>query len=145
MMNLDEMKKVIVATVREGELAASACAEVEAYARRWPFVFMVNDWDVWNEGKRALRLQVIRWLEQNGGAYNFYQLRGGWGLIGFSDLKAATHFKLRWSGQGPMMSAHVPISAPVQDWNPHPVRSTFESHTPSEAPRRQQYSGQAAQ
>jgi hypothetical protein len=149
MTDLDEMKSLIVKALRDEDMASSACAELEAYAKRWPYVFLVNDWDVWSESKRALRLQVIRWLEQNGGSYDFYQLPGGWGLVGFTELKAATHFKLRWSGQGRVMSASAPPSAavqgsaPVQDWNPHPLRSTFELH-PSEAPRRPRYSGQAA-
>jgi hypothetical protein len=143
MTNLDEIRKLILGTVSDQEIASFAYSEVEAYAKRWPFVFLVNDWDVWNESKRALRLQVVRWLEQNGGLYDFYQLPGGWGLVGFAELKAATHFKLRWSGQGPMMSAPVPTSAPVQDWNPHPVKSTFEPHLASEAPRRQRYSSRA--
>jgi hypothetical protein len=143
MTDLDEMKNLIVKALRDDDMASSACAELEAYAKRWPYVFLVNDWDVWNESKRALRLQVIRWLEQNGGSYDFYQLPGGWGLVGFTELKAATHFKLRWSGQGRVMSASAPPSAAVQDWNPHPLRSTFELQ-PSETPRRPRYSGQAA-
>ncbi|MBD2748152.1 hypothetical protein IC232_15755 [Microvirga sp. BT688] len=111
-------------------------SEVADYGKRWPFVFLVNDWDVWHESKKALRLQVIRWLERYGGAYDFSVLQGGGGLVGFTDLKAAIHFKLRWSGQGRVISVPEPKKAPVQDWSPHPVRSTFEALGPSEAPQR---------
>jgi hypothetical protein len=148
MTDLNEMKRTIVGASQDEDIASSACAEVEAYAERWPYVFMVNDWDVWNDSKRALRLQVIRWLEQNGDSYEFYQLPSGWGLVGFTDLKAATHFKLRWSGRGRVMSAPIEASASieaspsVQDWDPHPLRSTFELH-PGELPRRPRQPTQA--
>jgi hypothetical protein len=127
------MKKAIVSVVKDEEVASSARYDVEAYAKRWPFVFLINDWDVWNEGKYILRLQVIRWLERHGGAYDFSLLHSGCGLVGFTDLKAATHFKLRWSGQGRVMSAQEPRTVPARDWNPHPVRSTFEPIGPSDA------------
>lgn len=123
MTDLDELKEIIVKTVPDQEVASSACCEAQAYAKRWPFVVMINDWDVWNDSRSALRLQVIRWLEQHADTYDFYQPLVGCGLVGFKDLKAAAHFKLRWSGQGRIM----PTSA--QDWNPHPLKSTFESPT----------------
>jgi len=138
MTDLEEMKKVIVGALRDEEMASSIRYETEAYAKLWPFVFMVNDWDVWNESKRALRLQVVRWLERNGASWDFYQPLAGWGLVGFKDLKAATHFKMRWSGQGRVMSASV------GDWNPHPLKSTFEPHPPGEVSPRERHSKQAA-
>jgi hypothetical protein len=132
--DLDEMKAVIVNTLRDEQLALNACYELEAYAKLWPFVFMVNEWDVWNESKRALRLQVIRWLEEKGASYDFHQFRTGYGLVGFKDPEAATHFKLRWSGE----SNVKPV--PNRDWDPHPLRSTFEPYCPSEAPMQKRYS-----
>jgi hypothetical protein len=127
MTDLEAMKKAIADAIRDRELASSACCEVEAYARRWPFVFMIRDWDVWNESKKALRLQVIRWLEGQCAPYDFYQFHSGWGLVGFKSQEAANRFKLRWSGQtGGMLIPH-------QDWNPHPLKSTFEPIYTSEA------------
>jgi hypothetical protein len=134
MTSADKIRKVNIGSEWNEKVASSASSEAEAYAKRWPFVFLVNDWDVWNGSKKALRLQVIRWLERNGGAYDFSLLRSGCGLVGFTDLRAATHFKLRWSGQGRVMSASRLNKAPDQDWSPHPVRSTFEPLGPSEAP-----------
>ncbi|MFC1456169.1 hypothetical protein ACETIH_05425 [Microvirga arabica] len=139
MASVDEIKKAVVDTVQDQDMASFACSEVEAYGERWPFVVLVNDWDVWSESKKALRLEVIRWLEQNGGAYDFSLLQSGDGLVGFADLKAATHFKFRWSGRKRVISAHEPRAASVQDWNPHPVRSTFEPLCPSEAPHPQRH------
>jgi hypothetical protein len=127
MTDLEEMKKAIADAIRDWELASSACYEVEAYARRWPFVFMIHDWDVWNESKKALRLQVIRWLEEQCSPYDFYQFQSGWGLVGFKSQEAADRFKLRWSGQ----TSDMPISH--HNWNPHPLKSTFEPIYTNEA------------
>ncbi|MGF9759454.1 hypothetical protein AAII07_30085 [Microvirga sp. 0TCS3.31] len=128
MVNLEELKAVIISASPDAAMATSACSDVDAFYKAWPYVFKINDWDVWNERKRALRLQVVRWLEDRGGAYEFRQLQAGWGFVGFKDLKAATHFKLRWSGQGSVRSASAP------DWNPQPLRSTFEAASPNEVP-----------
>jgi hypothetical protein len=127
MTDLDELKTVIIDTTCDQDKTWSARDEVEAYAKLWPFVFLVTDWNVWNESTRALRLEVIRWLERNEASYKFYQPRNGWGLVGFKDLKTATPFKLRWSGQGHVMSASA------QDWNPHPLKSTYEATGSDEA------------
>ncbi len=125
MTELEEFKTVIVDTIRDEELATSACHEAEAYAKLWPVVFMVNDWDVWNEGRRALRLQVVRWLEEEGASYDFHQFGRGLGLVGFKDREAASHFKRRWSGERRVRSGSR------QDWNPHPMKSTFEPYYPN--------------
>lgn len=119
-MELEKIKEAIAASTRDEELASATRYEVEAYAKLWPFVFLVNDWDVWNGSKRALKLQVVRWLEDESGPYDFFQIRTGFGLIGLKDEKAATAFERRWSGQ----SQEKPASN--GDWNPHPVKSTFE-------------------
>ncbi|WP_262296281.1 hypothetical protein [Microvirga sesbaniae] len=120
MTDLEEIKKAIGDRIRDEELATSACYEVEAYAKRWPSIFLINDWDVWNESRKALKLQVVRWLEANGTPYDFYQFRTGWGLIGFKSRDAARLFETRWSGQSDS------LSMPDEDWNPHPLKSTFE-------------------
>ncbi|MEE1655139.1 hypothetical protein VB618_02935 [Microvirga sp. CF3062] len=120
-MELEKIKKAIAASTRDEELASATCCEVEAYARLWPFIFLVNDWDIWNGSKRALKLQVVRWLEDQGATYDFFQIRTGFGLMGFRDQKAAKKFELRWSG-----GSHVK-PASNGDWNPHPLKSTFES------------------
>ncbi len=125
MTELEEFKTVIVDTIRDGELASSACHEAEAYAKLWPFVFVVNDWDVWNEGRRALRLQVVHWLEDEGASYDFHQFGHGLGLVGFKDREAAAQFRRRWSGERQVRSSSL------QDWNPHPVKSTFEPYYPN--------------
>jgi hypothetical protein len=127
MTDLEEMKKAIADAIRDRELASSACYEVEAYARRWPFVFMIHDWDVWDESKKALRLQVIRWLEGQCAPYDFYQFHSGWGLVGFKSQEAANRFELRWSGRTSR------VLMPHQGWNPHPLKSTFEPIHTSEA------------
>jgi hypothetical protein len=119
-MELEKIKEAIAASTRDEELASATRYEVEAYVRLWPFVFLVNDWDVWNGSKRALKLQVVRWLENEGAPYDFFQIRTGFGLIGFKDQKAAKTFERRWSGQ----SQATPTS--IGDWNPHPLKSTFE-------------------
>jgi hypothetical protein len=120
MTNLEEMKKAIADAIHDKEVASSACCQVEAYARRWLIVFMIHNWDVWNESKKALRLQVVRWLEGQCAPYDFYQFLSGWGLVGFNSQEAANRFKLRWSGQTSGMLL------PDQDWDPHPLKSTFE-------------------
>jgi len=119
-MELEKIKEAISAATHNEELASATCCEVESYVRRWPFVFLVNDWDIWNGSKRALKLQVVRWLEDEGAPYEFFQIRAGFGLIGFKDQKAAKTFEQRWSGR-----SHV-TPASNGDWNPHPLRSTFE-------------------
>ncbi|MEE1610937.1 hypothetical protein [Microvirga sp. CF3016] len=118
--DLEAIKRGIVATIRDEELASSTCYEIEAYARLWPYVCLVHDWDVWNDSRRALRLQVIRWLEGEGAPYDFHQFRSGWGVVGFKDEDAAKHFELRWSRQTGATRVRD------RDWNPHPLRSTFE-------------------
>jgi hypothetical protein len=123
-MKLEKIKEAIAAVTRDEELASSTCYEVEAYARLWPFVFLVNDWDIWNGSKRALKLQVVRWLEDEGGSYDFFHIRTGFGLIGFKDEDAAKKFERRWSAQSHATPALNP--APNGDWNPHPLKSTFE-------------------
>jgi hypothetical protein len=125
MTDLDGIKRVIVDTLRDEELASFACYEAEAYAKLWSHVFVVTDWDVWNERKTALRLPVIRWLEEEDAAYFFHQFHRGCGLVGFNDQDVAAHFELRWSGESQVRSdAH-------QEWNPHPVKSTFEPYYPA--------------
>ena len=120
MTDLEEIKAAIAATTRDEELASSTCCEVEAYTKLWPSVFLVNDWDIWNGSSRALKLQVIRWLENEDAPYDFFQIRTGFGIVGFKDHEAAKQFETRWSGQ-----THVTPSSD-EDWNPHPLRSTFE-------------------
>ncbi|MEZ0172300.1 hypothetical protein [Microvirga sp. TS319] len=125
MTDLDEMKNVIVATVRDEELASSACYEIDGYAKLWPFVLMVNDWDVWNRGKSALRPEVLCWLEESGVSYDLHLFLSGGGLFGFKTRHEAAQFTLKWSRKGPAMPVCA-ISAPDQSWNPHPIKSTFE-------------------
>jgi hypothetical protein len=127
MTAVDEVKQALADAARDMGDVPSVCYDFDAYARRWPFVVMVTDWDVWNDSKRALRLEVIRWLERHEDPYDFRQFRDGCDLVGFKDLKAATRFKLRWSGQGRMMSA------PAQHWSPHPLSSTFEASCTDES------------
>jgi hypothetical protein len=122
MTNLDELKKAIADSIGDKEVGSSLCCDIDAYAQRWPFIFTVKDWNIWNESKRALRLQVIRWLEEKQALYDFWQFRNGCGLIGFENLKVATHFTLRWSGHSPAIS-----DLSTQEWNPHPLSSTFEA------------------
>ena len=119
-MELEKINEAIAASTRDEELASATRYEVEAYARLWPFVFMVNDWDVWNGSKRALKLQVVRWLENEGAPYDFFHIRTGFGLMGFKDQEAAKAFERQWSNR----SQVAPASN--GDWNPHPVKSTFE-------------------
>lgn len=120
MADLEGIKKVIVSTLRDEELASFACYEVEAYAKLWRHLFVVNDWDVWNKSKTALKLQVIRWLEDEDAPYTFHQFHRGCGLVGLNDQEVAAHFKLRWCGESRARSVSH------QEWNPHPVKSTFE-------------------
>jgi hypothetical protein len=122
MTNLEEVKRAIVATIRDEEVASSTCYEVDAFAKLWPFVFTVTDWDVWNESKTALRLQVVRWLEEKDVPYTFYQFHRGYGLVGFKDQEAAMDFDLQWSEESRERSGSG------CEWNPHPLKSTFEPH-----------------
>jgi hypothetical protein len=117
---LETIKEAVTASTRDEELATSTCYEVEAYVKLWPFVFLVNDWDIWNGGRRALKLQVVRWLEDKGEAYDFFQIRTGFALMGFKDRMVAEKFESRWSGGSQAKPA------PNGDWNPHPLKSTFE-------------------
>jgi hypothetical protein len=125
MTDLEEMKSIIVSTVRDEELASSACYAAEAYARRWPFVFMVNDWGVWNKGKSALKPEVVHWLEDMGASYDVYLFLSGGGLVAFESRSAASRFELRWSPENGSTPAEA-ISVSHQGWNPHPIKSTFE-------------------
>lgn len=120
MAKLERMKAIIVDQWRDEEMASSACYGVEAYARRWPHVLMVNDWDVWDGSRKHLRREVIGWLNQQGASWDFYHLLDTWGLIGFEDPDMAARFKRRWSG----MIKAVPSSS-SQGWNPHPLNSSF--------------------
>jgi hypothetical protein len=117
---LETIREAVTASTRDEELASATCFEVEAYAKLWPFVLLVNDWDIWNGSKRALKLQVVRWLEDEGAPYDFFHIRTGFGLMGFKDKAAAEKFEMRWSS----LSNAKP--APNGDWNPHPLKSTFE-------------------
>lgn len=119
MTDLRSLKGVIAKTWRDEEMASSACYGIDAFARRWPFVYMVNDWDVWDESRKGLKPEVASWLGQQGGTWDFYHLLNAWGLVGFKDPKAASHFKLRWSG---VLKA-APASG--EAWNPHPYNSSF--------------------
>lgn len=125
MTDLDEMKNVIVATVRDEELASCACAEIDGYAKAWPFVVMPHDWEIWNAGRTALKPDVSRWLEEQGDFYDLYLFRSGGGLFGFRNWHAASKFELAWSGKRRVPPAQATF-APEPGWNPHPVNSTFE-------------------
>lgn len=127
MKAVNKLKQAVAEATRETPGAPSVDCDFNAYVRNWPFVVVVTDWDIWNDSKRALRLEVIRWLERHKDPYDFWQFRNGYGLVGFKDLKAATRFELRWSRESPMMSASA------QDWSPHPVSSTFEAPSADEA------------
>jgi hypothetical protein len=138
MTSPEELKSLIIDTWRDEEMASSACCGIDAYSKLWPFVLVVNEWDVWNETKRNLSREVIDWLESHGGTWDFYHLLGTWGLVGFKDLKAATHFNLRWSG------ALKASSAPGQTWNPHPLNSSFSPSQSRKVSSRTSHSGQSA-
>src|SRR6478735_418826 len=112
MTDLKSVKEVIRQTWRDEEMASAACYGIDAYAKRWPFVYAVNDWDVWDEQGNGLKPEVSHWLEQHGAACDFYHLLGAWGLVGFKSPKAASHFKLRWSG---VLKA---VSSTGETWNP---------------------------
>lgn len=129
MTDLKPLKEVIGLTWRDGEMASSACYGIDAYGKRWPFVYMVNDWDVWDEQRKGLKPEVVAWLEQHGRAWDFYHLLDAWGLVGFKDPKTASHFKLRWSG---VLKA-APASG--EAWNPQPYNSSF-APPPYETPTR---------
>jgi hypothetical protein len=119
MTDLKSLKEIIRKTWRDEEMASAACYGIDAYAKRWPFVYVINDWNVWDEQQKSLKPEVVAWLEQHGGACDFYHLLDVWGLVGFKNPKAASHFKLRWSG---VLKA-VPSSG--EAWNPHPHNSSF--------------------
>jgi hypothetical protein len=119
MTDLKSLKEVIGQTWRDGEMASSACYGIDAYGKRWPFVYTVNTWDVWDEQRKGLKPEVVAWLEQQGRAWDFYHLLDAWGLVGFKDPKAASHFKLRWSG---VLKA---ATSSGETWNPQPHNSSF--------------------
>ncbi len=119
MTDLESLKDVISQTWRDEEMASAACYGIDAYAKRWPFIYFINHWDVWGEKRKSLKPEVATWLQQHGGACDFYHLLDTWGLVGFKDAKAASHFKLRWSG---VLKA-MPSSG--ETWNPHPHSSSF--------------------
>ncbi len=122
MSELESLKHIIAVTWRDEEMASSACYGIDAYAKRWPFVLRIDDWDVWDENQRGLKPEVSGWLSQQGCAWDFYHLLGSVGLIGFKDAKAATLFKLRWSG---VLKA---AASSGEVWNPHPYNSSFAPH-----------------
>lgn len=126
MTDLKDLKRLIVETWRDEELASSACWGVEAYSRLWPFVVFVNDWDVWNESRKDLKASVYAWLDKQGTQWDFYHLMGGWGLVGFKDRQTADHFRRRWAGT---LRA---VPSPDEAWSPHPLNSSFMPD-PSEA------------
>ncbi len=138
MTDLDELKEIIAETWRDEEMASSACHGVDAYAKRWPYVLVVKDWDIWDESGEDLKHEVVRWLRQHGGSWDFYHLLDTWGLMGFKDAKAASHFQLRWSG----MLKTAPASSP--GWNPHPLNSSFAPTEADERSMRTERSRQAA-
>lgn len=119
MTDMEELKQRIVDTWRDEEMASSACYGVDAYSRLWPYVFFVNDWDVWNDSRKDLKAAVYSWLKRQNTIWDFYHLQGGWGLVGFRDRQTAEHFKLRWSG------ALKAIPSSDERWNPHPLNSSF--------------------
>ncbi len=137
MTDLKSLKEVIRQTWRDEEMASAACHGIDAYAKRWPFVYSVNDWDVWGDRQTSLKPEVVAWLEQHAGACDFYHLLDAWGLVGFKNPKAASHFKLRWSG---VLKA-MPSSGGV--WNPHPHNSSF-APAPHEELSRQDRKAQRA-
>lgn len=119
MTDLDELKKAIDETWRDEEMASSARYGIEAYSKLWPYVFMVNDWRVWNESGRDLNQEVVHWLDGQGSAWDFYHLLDEWGLVGFDDLRAATRFRHRWFG------ALRLVSSSDSTWVPHPRSGAF--------------------
>ena len=119
MTNLDELKKTVAAKWRDAEMASSACYGIDAYAKLWPYVFMVNDWLIWNESGRDLKPEVVRWLDEQESDWEFYHLLDEWGLVGFDDLRAATRFRQRWFGGLKV------VSSSDATWNPHPFNSSF--------------------
>jgi hypothetical protein len=118
MTDLDELKKTIAATWRDEEMASSACYGLEAYSKHWRYVFMVNDWRVWNESGRDLNQEVIRWLDEQEETWDFYHLLDEWGLVGFDDLRTATRFRHRWFGA-------LKVVPSDDTWSPHPLNGTF--------------------
>ena len=92
---VNTLKQALTEAARETTGAPSVGYDFDAYVRNWPFVAVVDTWDVWNNSKPALTLEVVRWLERYEDLYDFWQFRDGCGLIGFEDLKALTRFRLR--------------------------------------------------
>ena len=127
MAELKALKHNIARTWRDEEMASSACYGIDAYARHWPFVLRIDEWDVWDEGHKALRPEVSGWLNRQGSSWDFYHLLGSFGLIGFKDQKAAAHFKLRWSGVLKAVTSSGE-DTPGDTWNPHPFNSSFAPH-----------------
>jgi alpha-L-arabinofuranosidase len=127
MVEVESLKHSIARTWRDAEMASSACYGLEAYAKRWPFVLRIDEWDVWDEGRKDLKPEVSGWLNQQGALWDFYHLLGSFGLIGFKDSKAATLFKLRWSGVLTAVTSPRESSS-GESWNPHPLNSSFAPH-----------------
>jgi hypothetical protein len=121
MTSLETIKRAVANTLCNDELIDSAFNEIEAYSRCWHHILIVNSWDVWNGSRRVLKLQVVRWLEDRGGLYDFSRFNSGLSVIGFKDLNAATHFELRWSSHGRVMSRSI------HNWNSQPLKSIFEA------------------
>lgn len=138
MMDLEELKQRIIDTWRDDEMSSSACYGVEAYARLWPHVLFVNDWDVWSESRKDLKATVYSWLNRQNTTWDFYHLLGGWGLVGFKDRQTADHFKLRWSG------ALKAVPSSEEAWNPHPTNSSFAYDPGEEVAKPARYPKRAA-
>jgi len=119
MMDLDELKKAIDETWRDEEMASSARYGIDAYSKLWPYVFMVNDWRVWNESGRDLNHEVVQWLDEQDSDWDFYHLLDEWGLVGFDDLRTATRFRNRWFG------ALKLVSSSDSTWTPQPRSAAF--------------------
>jgi hypothetical protein len=127
MTEVESLKHIIARTWRDAEMASSACYGIDAYAKRWPFVLRIDEWDVWDEGQKGLKPEVSGWLNQQGAPWDFYHLLGSFGLIGFKDSKAAAHFKLRWSGVLKAVTSSGEAGS-GEAWNPHPLNSSFAPH-----------------
>jgi hypothetical protein len=137
MTDLDQLKTIIVTTWRDEEMASSACYGVDAYSKLWSYVFMVNDWRVWNESGCDLKHEVVAWLDEQGSAWDFYHLLDEWGLVGFHDLRTATRFRNRWFG------ALKVVSSSDSTWEPHPLNSTFTPRLVEDRPKRSRQDGHA--
>ena len=127
MLDPKALKHIIAKTWRDEEMASSACYGIDAYAKHWPFVLRVDEWDIWDERQEGLKPEVSDWLNRQGSSWDCYHLLGSFGLIGFKDPKAAARFKLRWSGVlKAVTSPGEEISG--ESWNPHPFNSSFAPH-----------------